>query len=108
PTAALSPHEVTKLFDIIHELKRQGVSLIYVSHRLDEILDIGDDVTILRGGRVVESSSVADLDHSAMVRAITGSSESTPGSRTARKRTEAESQPKRVLEETNLVGIELA
>jgi len=53
PTAALSPHESERLFDIIHELTGRGRGVIFVSHRLEEIFSISDRVTILREGRVV-------------------------------------------------------
>jgi ribose transport system ATP-binding protein len=50
PTASLSDGEVRYLFDIVHTLKEAGVSIVYISHRMQEILDIADDITILRDG----------------------------------------------------------
>ena len=53
PTAALSAEEVRRLFEIITDLKSQGVTVIYISHRLDEIFEIGDSITVLRDGKMV-------------------------------------------------------
>jgi ribose transport system ATP-binding protein len=61
PTAVLPSTEVSKLLEIVHEVRRSGTSVLYVSHRLDEIFDIADRVTVLRGGRLVGTRSVADL-----------------------------------------------
>ncbi|MGA2479878.1 MAG: sugar ABC transporter ATP-binding protein, partial [Spirochaetia bacterium] len=61
PTAALSAEEGKRLFAIIDELKKQHVTIIYISHRLDEIFEIGDEVTVLRDGRVVGTKSVAEI-----------------------------------------------
>ena len=51
PTATLTEKEVEKLFSIIEELKRKGVSIIYISHRLDEAFKLSDRITVLRDGR---------------------------------------------------------
>lgn len=53
PTAALSEEEVRRLFEVIAELKKQGVTIIYISHRLDEIFEIGDYMTVLRDGKLI-------------------------------------------------------
>ncbi|MFN8487160.1 MAG: sugar ABC transporter ATP-binding protein [Caldilineaceae bacterium] len=53
PTSALSTAEVAVLFEVIRELKAHGVSIIYISHKLDELLQIGDYVTVLRDGKLV-------------------------------------------------------
>lgn len=53
PTACLTGHEKQKLFEVIRELKARGVALIYISHRLEEITEIGDRITVLRDGQVV-------------------------------------------------------
>jgi len=53
PTAALSSTETRRLFEIIEDLKNQGVTVLYISHRLDEIFEIGDYITVLRDGKVV-------------------------------------------------------
>jgi ABC-type sugar transport system ATPase subunit len=61
PTAALSSEEVARLFEIIVELKKQGVTVIYISHRLDEIFEIADYVTVLRDGKVVDTKPRAEI-----------------------------------------------
>jgi ABC-type sugar transport system ATPase subunit len=61
PTAVLPPHEVAQLFQMIGEVRRTGASVLYVSHRIDEIFQLADRVTVLRGGRVVVTEEVANL-----------------------------------------------
>jgi ribose transport system ATP-binding protein len=61
PTAVLPPHEVEQLFELIGEVRRSGASVLYVSHRLDEIFRLADRVTIFRGGRKIGTEDVADL-----------------------------------------------
>jgi ABC-type sugar transport system ATPase subunit len=61
PTAVLPPHEVEQLFELIGEVRRSGASVLYVSHRLDEIFRLADRVTVLRGGRKIATEDVADL-----------------------------------------------
>lgn len=55
PTALLENEKVEKLFNFIEELKNQGVSIIYISHRLEEIMEICDSVTILKDGKYVDT-----------------------------------------------------
>ncbi len=62
PTSALSNEEVEVLFRIIQELKNQGVAIIYISHRLEEILRIGDYITILRDGELKAEAPIASID----------------------------------------------
>lgn len=62
PTSALSSSEVHALFRLIAELKTQGVSLIYISHRLEELLDIGDHLTVLRDGKCVAEAPAEKVD----------------------------------------------
>ena len=61
PTAPLSGHEVQRLFNIIHSLKDSGVSIIYISHRLEEIQMVADRVTVLRDGKKIVTKSLADV-----------------------------------------------
>jgi ABC-type sugar transport system ATPase subunit len=61
PTAMLPHTEVDKLLEIVREVRRGGTSVLYVSHRMDEIFDIADRVTVLRGGRLIGTREVADL-----------------------------------------------
>ena len=53
PTAVLVPQEVAELFDALRELKEQGLTVIFISHKLDEVLSVADDVTVIRGGTTV-------------------------------------------------------
>jgi ABC-type sugar transport system ATPase subunit len=62
PTALLPHEEVERLFAMVREVKRAGTSVLYVSHRLDELFEIADRVTVLRAGRVVTTRSIADVD----------------------------------------------
>jgi inositol transport system ATP-binding protein len=61
PTSALSEHEVARLFRIISALKERGLSIIFVTHRLNEVMEICDRVTVLRDGRRVGSGKVGEL-----------------------------------------------
>jgi len=61
PTAVLPQHEVAQLFELIAEIRRTGASVLYVSHRMDEIFELADRVTVLRGGRVVATEEVSNL-----------------------------------------------
>jgi ribose transport system ATP-binding protein len=72
PTAALTPHEVDLLFDIIDNLRQQGVGIIYISHRLDEIFQVAQRVTVLRDGRKVGTSTVTDVTRQDLVRMMVG------------------------------------
>jgi erythritol transport system ATP-binding protein len=62
PTSALSAAEVEVLFHVVGELRRAGVTLIYISHRLEELVRIGDHISVLRDGRMQSSARVADID----------------------------------------------
>ena len=73
PTSSLSESEVEVLFKIMHELTAQGISIVYISHRLEEILRIGDNVTILRDGKWVAHAKVSDIDVPWIVKHMVGS-----------------------------------
>ncbi len=62
PTSALSTAEVEILFDVIRDLKAHGVSIIYISHKLDELMQIGDFITVLRDGRLVAEQPASQVD----------------------------------------------
>jgi ribose transport system ATP-binding protein len=72
PTAALTAREIDQLFAQIRRLQSEGVGIIYISHRLDEIRAVAGRATVLRDGRVVATRNVADLDVAEMVRLMTG------------------------------------
>ena len=72
PTAALAPAERTALFRLMRDLRRNGHTMLYVSHNLDEVLDISDDVTVFRNGRRIASSAVAEWSKPKLVGAMLG------------------------------------
>jgi erythritol transport system ATP-binding protein len=72
PTSALTPSEIDLLFRIIRDLTSRGVAIVYISHRLEELLEIADAVTVLRDGRVVGESPCADIDVRWIVERMTG------------------------------------
>lgn len=74
PTSALSEHEVERLFGIIHSLKDQGISVIFVTHRLEEVMQICDRITVLRDGKNVGSADVNDITTSDIIRMMVGRS----------------------------------
>lgn len=73
PTSALSKTEVELLFKVIRDLTTQGVSIIYISHRLEELMAIGDHITILRDGHFQSEANVKDIDVPWIVREMLGS-----------------------------------
>jgi erythritol transport system ATP-binding protein len=72
PTSALSRAEAETLFSAVEDLKRNGVSIVYISHRLNEILRLGDFFTVLRDGRVVGNAPRAEVDRRWIVECVTG------------------------------------
>jgi ribose transport system ATP-binding protein len=82
PTATLPSSEVTKLFELIRRMTARRVGIVYVSHRLEEIEEIADRVTVLREGRVVGSGARTEFDNARLVSLIVGSTagEVVPGS----------------------------
>ena len=72
PSAALNETELKAVFHVIRELTAQGVAILYVSHRLGELREIGDRVTVLRGGQTIETFPVEGTPDSALVEAILG------------------------------------
>ena len=74
PSAALTNQEVDSLFRVIAELKSQGIGVIYISHRLEEIFEIADRVTVLRDGEVVGNAVVEDLTRDQLIQMMVGRS----------------------------------
>ena len=72
PTATLMPAEIDNLFELIKNLKAEGVSIIYISHRLNEIFRIGDRVTVLRNGQKVGTHKAEELDIPKIVKMMVG------------------------------------
>lgn len=72
PTSAISDSEVHVLFEMIRDLKSRGVAIVYITHKLDELFEIGDRVTVLRDGRMVDSRPLSGLAHDDIVRMMVG------------------------------------
>ena len=72
PTAALSHHEAETLFRFVRRLRDQGVAIIYITHRLDEVTTIADRVQVLRDGNVALLAKVAETDRASMIEAMVG------------------------------------
>jgi ABC-type sugar transport system ATPase subunit len=73
PTAVLPPSDVEKLLAIVDRVRARGTSILYVSHRLDEVFRIADRVTVLRGGKLVSTRDVAGLDTQLLAEMMVGS-----------------------------------
>ncbi|MEV5610678.1 sugar ABC transporter ATP-binding protein [Streptomyces sp. NPDC052225] len=72
PTSSLEPREVRTLFGVIRMLRERGIAVVYVSHRLDELYEVCDAVTVLRDGKVVHTGKLADLDRLRLVSLMLG------------------------------------
>ena len=72
PTSSLSAAEVRVLFQVIEDLKRHGVAIVYISHRLEEIREIGDYITILRDARLVDSGEVKSMAMADIIQKMVG------------------------------------
>jgi simple sugar transport system ATP-binding protein len=72
PTAVLTPHEIRELFHVVRRLRERGTCVLFISHKLDEVLEISDTITVLRRGRVAAQAATADADHDLLTRAIVG------------------------------------
>jgi len=72
PTAALTDPEIHRLFENIRRLQREGVGVIYISHRMDEIRRIADEITVLRDGRVVATHPTADVAPATLIAEMVG------------------------------------
>jgi len=72
PSAVLAGHELEQLFRVIRTLRDQGVTIVYISHRLDEVFEIADRVTVLRDGHLVGTGNVRDMDKPTLIRMMVG------------------------------------
>lgn len=72
PSAALTAHEVERLFTITRDLKQQGIGIIYISHRLEEVFSIADRVVVLRDGKNVGERPIARITRSEMIELMVG------------------------------------
>jgi rhamnose transport system ATP-binding protein len=74
PTAVLTEREVERVFQLIRGLKEKGVGILYISHRVEEILSIADRITVLRDGRSIACRNVAEVDRNELIRMMVGRS----------------------------------
>jgi ribose transport system ATP-binding protein len=72
PTSSLSQTESERLFKVVHDLRSQGISIIYISHRLGEVMELADRVTILRDGENAGELAGEQISHNAMVKLMVG------------------------------------
>lgn len=72
PTAVLTPQEADDLFRIMHQLTAQGISIIFISHKLKEVLQVSDRITVLRGGRVVGTTTPQETDQAHLAAMMVG------------------------------------
>jgi ribose transport system ATP-binding protein len=72
PTAAITTREVVELFKVIKWLKSAGIGIVYISHRMEEIFEVGDRVTILRDGKFVDRCNIANIDREGIIRKMVG------------------------------------
>ncbi len=74
PSSSLTAEELVELVEIIHQLKAEGISIIYISHKLDEIFDFCDVVTIMRDGEIIDTKAKDDLTRAEMIAKMVGRS----------------------------------
>ncbi|QRY36921.1 sugar ABC transporter ATP-binding protein [Bacillus sp. PDNC022] len=72
PTAALTEREIEKLFQVIESLKKEGVSIVYISHRMEEIFAICDRITIMRDGKTVDTKAIPETNFHEVVKKMVG------------------------------------
>jgi len=72
PTTALTHQEVARLFQLLGGMQAQGISVLFVSHKMREMLAVADSLTVLRNGRVVAEGAMAEFDEARITRAMTG------------------------------------
>ena len=72
PTSSLSETEVEKLFEVMRDLQKKGVSIVFISHKIDEIFAICQTVTVLRDGMFISETPVADMDRETLITQIAG------------------------------------
>lgn len=72
PTSSLTKKETDKLFEIIAGLRDSGITVVYISHKLEEVFAIGDTVTVLRDGHIIDTTAVAETTHQAVISRMVG------------------------------------
>ncbi|MCM3290815.1 sugar ABC transporter ATP-binding protein [Paenibacillus sp. MER 180] len=72
PTSALTEREIQTLFEVIQSLKKEGVSIVYISHRMEEIFEICDRITVMRDGRTVDTKPIPETNFDEVVKKMVG------------------------------------
>ena len=72
PSAPLTTHEVTRMFQIVRKLKEQGITIIYISHRLEEVIELADRVTVMRDGQYITTLNVPETNMKEIIRFMVG------------------------------------
>jgi ABC-type sugar transport system ATPase subunit len=83
PTSALSKSEAKKLFDVVSRMKERNVSIIYITHRMEEVFEISDRITVMRDGRYIDTVNTAETNRENLIRMMVGRSIDT-GNRTGK------------------------
>ncbi len=97
PNSSLSPAESERLFAVIGQLKKNGISVIYISHKLDEVIRIADRITVLRDGRLIGALQRGEADENALIRMMVGRE-------LVRKYIPRQASEEKLLEVKNLTG----
>ncbi|MDQ1734971.1 MAG: ral nucleoside transport system ATP-binding protein [Pseudonocardiales bacterium] len=82
PTAVLVPHEVDELFDNLRELKSEGLTILFISHKLDEVISVADDITVIRRGMTVGTANPHSITPRQLAEMMVGSELPSPQTRT--------------------------
>ena len=78
PTAVLVPQEVKELFNNLNNLKQNGVTIIFISHKLDEVIEIADDISVMRGGKLIDTVKNENVSKTEVAEMMIGKSLPTP------------------------------
>lgn len=108
PTSALDRAQVECFFSVLRELRAQGRSIVFISHRMDEIFQIGDQVSVIRDGTVVATQALAALDQPALVKLLVGDQAITTSNATELPTSSAYDQGEQVLSVQALTGPDFA
>ncbi|HUE47324.1 MAG TPA: sugar ABC transporter ATP-binding protein [Aestuariivirgaceae bacterium] len=79
PTSSLDRAQAERFFEVLRRLKAEGRSIVFISHRMDEIFAIGDTITVIRDGETVATSRIADIDQATLIRQMVGEREELMG-----------------------------
>ena len=72
PTSSLTPNEIEKLFEVIENLKNNNIAIIYITHKIDEIFKIANEVTVLRDGKLISHRDIKDTSEEILIQDMVG------------------------------------